>query len=36
VESTCGPRKVSTPQVRLSWERVAGSGVKASSGMGER
>lgn len=36
VESTCGPRNVSTPHVRFSWERVAGSGVKARSGMGER
>ncbi len=36
VDSTCGPRNVSTPHVRFSCERVAGSGVNASSGIGER
>ncbi len=33
---TSGTMKVSTPQVRASWLRMAGSVVKASSGIGER
>ena len=31
-----GARKVSMPQVSASWVRTIGSGVKASSGIGER
>ena len=34
--STAGTRKVSTPQVRVSWLRTSATGVNASSGMGDR
>ena len=34
--ATGGTRKVSTPQVSASWLRTRASGVKASSGIGER
>lgn len=36
VEPTCSVSCDSTPQLSVSWLRVAASGVNATTGMGER